>query len=473
MAEFQNWNLGREFQAGLESGQQRRRQDQFRALAGQAINAPAAERDALIQQAIANDPESGFALQKQLDSDTDRRQAALFNMARGFKQIHSKNPAAAAAFYQQQIAPGLKRLGFQVSDQYNEDEVVPVVEQVLAAYGGGGQSDVKVVGNSLVDSTGNVVYQAPQRFQTDRGLIEIGSDGIAREVTLGGPPPAQGGPAQGAVVTNQQGERGRYSIGADGMPVFIAEGVAPNIEQGITADPAAFQQPVAEAPAQFVQSQGQPILPRGASAEQERLRLAREANARAEQANQRAQEAADRAKRASEAKGAVGKPLTQGVVTDLTKDAGKLDNLENLVATFKDDYAGNVVGGSIENLAGRLGGERVGAATPGQADWWQQYDRYKNEVRNELFGASLTAGEQAAFEAADVIPNMDPKVARKNLATQREIIRKGLERKGRTWAAQGYNREAISEATGLNFRGATAQPQPKTIRYDARGNRIP
>lgn len=136
MAEFQNWNLGREFQAGLESGQQRRRQDQFRALAGQAINAPAAEREFLVQQAIANDPETGFALQKQLEADTDRRQKALFNMARGFKQIHTKNPAQAMAYFQRQIAPGLGKIGFDVDPNTPETEVVNVVDQVLATYGG-------------------------------------------------------------------------------------------------------------------------------------------------------------------------------------------------------------------------------------------------------------------------------------------------------------------------------------------------
>jgi hypothetical protein len=97
---------------------------------------------------------------------------------------------------------------------------------------------------------------------------------------------------------------------------------------------------------------------------------------------------------------------------------------------------------------GRLGAPGV---TKGQPEWWQQYDRYKNEVRNELFGASLTAGEQAAFEAADITPNMSPAVVRKNLAKQAQLIQQGLQRKGKTWSAQGYNREAIQEATGVEL----------------------
>lgn len=145
-----------------------------------------------------------------------------------------------------------------------------------------------------------------------------------------------------------------------------------------------------------------------------------------------------------------GKALLQGTVEKLTKDAGRLDNLTNLSAAFKDDFAGNKIGGGLENYYGRIGGETIGIATEGQSDWWQRYDKHKNEVRNELFGASLTTSEQAAFEAADITPNMDPARIRANLKTQSDIIAKGLRRKGRTWAAQGYNRDAIMEATGLD-----------------------
>lgn len=148
--------------------------------------------------------------------------------------------------------------------------------------------------------------------------------------------------------------------------------------------------------------------------------------------------------------GAGGKPLSAPVVLQLTKDAGKLQNLQSLGAGFKEDYAGSPLIGDIENRLGRMGwtGGLTGA-TEGQAEWWQQYDRYKNEVRNELFGASLTEGEQRAFEQADISPGMDPRIVKQNLAKQQQIIEQGLQRKGRVWAAQGYNTDAIAEATGI------------------------
>lgn len=143
-----------------------------------------------------------------------------------------------------------------------------------------------------------------------------------------------------------------------------------------------------------------------------------------------------------------GKPLTMGTVNALTKDAGKLSNLQDLSARFRDDFAGNAITGGAENFMGRMG---IPGATEGQSDWWQQYDRYKNEVRNELFGASLTAGEQAAFKAADIGPEMAPERIKANLKKQAEIIEKGLQRKAKVWAAQGYNKDAIREAIGVQF----------------------
>ncbi|MDQ3040587.1 MAG: hypothetical protein M3R16_12450, partial [Pseudomonadota bacterium] len=153
-----------------------------------------------------------------------------------------------------------------------------------------------------------------------------------------------------------------------------------------------------------------------------------------------------------------GKALPANVVTKLTKQAGIYDNTETLLGSFNNKYAGNTVGGSAENLIGQLGGERIGLATPGQADWWQQYDRQKNEVRNALFGSALTPSEQAAFERADIRPNMAPDKIRANLRMQSKIVSAGLARQSKVWKAQGYNTEAIDAAT----LPTNAQQQPAT-----------
>lgn len=428
------------------------RQSRLSELASLAYGAQGPERQAAIGQAYGVDPKFAADLSGQLGKEDEASRARLLATA---KLIKAAPPEQKEAIFQR-VRPALSNDLPNLPLNYN-DQVGQGIDAYITAYGGGGAGDVKVVGNSLVDTSGNVLYQAPQRFQTDTGLIEVGPGG-AREITLG--PSA---PAQGAVVTHPQtGERGRYSIGADGQPVFIAEGIAPNVEQTIQANPADVAAGgVVEGTPQYVGGQSGRILPPGTTLRQQQLAQQQayqaQANARAERADQRAADAAKRAAEAAQAKGAVGKPLTTSTIDKLTKDSARLDNLTELSSGFRDEFAGNVVGGSVENFIGRNAPSALTPqATQDQASWWQRYDRIKNEVRNELFGASLTAGEKAAFEAADITPNNTPDLIRKNLRTQEEIIRKGLERRAKTWAAQGYNRDAIEQASGIQL----GQDQP-------------
>lgn len=163
-----------------------------------------------------------------------------------------------------------------------------------------------------------------------------------------------------------------------------------------------------------------------------------------------------------------GKALPGNVVEKLSTQAEIASNTRSLLGSFNDQYAGNLVAGTAENVIGQLGGERFGLSTPGQADWWQQYDRQKNAVRNELFGSALTPGEQAAFERADIRPNMDPKRVRANLAQQAKIVEQGLARRAKVWTSQGYNADAVQAATQTEPEAAPSN----VIRYDAQGNRL-
>jgi len=271
VAELQNWNLGGNFLTGYRQGQQRAKGERFNQLASQALQANPREREALQAQATALDADAGFELGERLNKDTDRRQTALYNMAKGFKQIHGQNPQAAAVFYQQQIAPGLQRLGFQVSDQYDEAEVLPVVDQVLAMGGAGGDElkSLRVGGNGnywairggqLVD-TGVQAAPDTELVKGQGGYVNVDlRTNQATPVGIGGAPAAPS--AQSPEVTNLQGERGRYSIGADGRPVFIASTTAPNVAQAIQTNAGAFDtQDQVTAPPQVQGAPGAPLLP--------------------------------------------------------------------------------------------------------------------------------------------------------------------------------------------------------------------
>lgn len=155
------------------------------------------------------------------------------------------------------------------------------------------------------------------------------------------------------------------------------------------------------------------------------------------------------------------KPLSSPMQKEFGELGDQYAQVKNSVASFKDEYASRGVmgmGGELVNNKDRLfGGSEA-------ANWWQQYDRYKNVVRNNLFGASLTAGEQAAFEAADITPNMDANTIRKNLLLQKNIIEGSLGRRARAAAASGYNKDSILELTGIgdptvgSGSGTTAPP---------------
>lgn len=145
------------------------------------------------------------------------------------------------------------------------------------------------------------------------------------------------------------------------------------------------------------------------------------------------------------------RPLTASTATGLEKIATQRFQVDSSASTFKDDYAGYKGAGGPAMALGRiLPGE---GGLQDAADWWQGYDRYKNIVRNELFGASLTENEQAAFKSADITPNMSAETIRKNLARQRAVLDGAAARNGLRLISDGYNPETVSVSLGIDFTG--------------------
>jgi hypothetical protein len=167
------------------------------------------------------------------------------------------------------------------------------------------------------------------------------------------------------------------------------------------------------------------------------------------------------------------RPMTEGGVSKLTTEGGKLSMLRDYGASFQDSYAGMSAGlvdyGNAAKTVGQLGIGTQNASDAAQ--WWQGYDRYKNEVRKDLYGATLTPSEERTFEAADIRAGMDPALVRKNLAMQRTIIERAMKRKTAALIKSGFNPEVINEAYGIDAAtlkdeavaspgGANAAPDP-------------
>ncbi len=140
-------------------------------------------------------------------------------------------------------------------------------------------------------------------------------------------------------------------------------------------------------------------------------------------------------------------------VTKLKEEGNKFADISRFDATFKPEYGGHTLLGSAVNVAGRhLPEGVVGKDTAEGASWWQGYDRFKNVVRNELFGSALTAPEKAAFEQADINPRMDPKQIQKNIALQKAIADRGMRNMADALISAGYKRDTIAKAYGIDAR---------------------
>jgi hypothetical protein len=146
--------------------------------------------------------------------------------------------------------------------------------------------------------------------------------------------------------------------------------------------------------------------------------------------------------------------LTTKDSTILEKNSAQLFQVDTSAASFKPEYAGKTLGGEAIIKAMRVAPESIdNPVLRDAAAWWSSYDRYKNVVRNELFGASLTANEQEAFNKADINPDMSPELIRRNLAQQRETLSVANARKAATLVAGNVNPEQVSIAGAIDFTG--------------------
>jgi hypothetical protein len=138
------------------------------------------------------------------------------------------------------------------------------------------------------------------------------------------------------------------------------------------------------------------------------------------------------------------KPLRGGDGDKLETQVGIYGALKDAVGAFKDDFAGNTMTGEMENWAQGL----LGTGTPHQREWWANFRSTDNVIRNQLYGASLTAGEKQAYDQTTINPSMKPDVIKERLAKREELVRKALTRKVARFKAGGYNPAEIDAATG-------------------------
>lgn len=184
-----------------------------------------------------------------------------------------------------------------------------------------------------------------------------------------------------------------------------------------------------------------------------------------EQASEARAQAAESRAQAGEAREAArfskemgqGKNLSEATATKLEDDITQVDALQRSLSSFNPDFAGSIFT-TPESL---IQGWAPGMGTPGQRDWWADINTTDNIIRNKLFGASLSAGEKAAYQATTIRPSMAPEEIKRNLSRRLEIIQKATERRYNRLNAAGYNPAEIDAIVGdVDFRTMPKNTEP-------------
>jgi hypothetical protein len=149
-------------------------------------------------------------------------------------------------------------------------------------------------------------------------------------------------------------------------------------------------------------------------------------------------------------KAADGKEIKLPDATKLSGQASSVDKLTDLTTAFKPEFAGYPT-----NALGEADIWRASKSNdPKDVDlyqWWQGYQDHVNKVRNDLFGAALTAPEKAEFEKAMVTKGMNPTQAKANLDRQAQIALKAYNKLDSVLRVQGYSKAALDvlKPTGI------------------------
>ena len=161
-----------------------------------------------------------------------------------------------------------------------------------------------------------------------------------------------------------------------------------------------------------------------------------------------------------------GKPLPPNVINDLSGKSDAVSNAQRLKENFKKDYVGfglDVAGEAA--IAIRKRSDKPEMVQ--MASWWEDYQNYKNEVRNKLFGSALTAPEKAEFEKAMVTPSMSSTKAEENLKRQYDIAERAYNKLSNAYTTAGYSKSTIDSLKPINIGKAAEEVNAPSVNIPA------
>jgi len=228
--------------------------------------------------------------------------------------------------------------------------------------------------------------------------------------------------------------------------------------------PVVMPQPVASAPAPdplvaAMQTMKAGAVAPAAIANASLPRQAGESQKMYDQRMAKALEEADKAAREAAAP-AKKRDLTSGEVEKITGLDNSLGTQMRLMETFKPEYAGYGVkfAGDIANTIGStFGGDKQS-----QAEWWAAHEANDNVARNALFGASLTAGEKAAWDKTSISPGMNPSMVENRMRERAALIEAKRKTSIENLGKANYNVENFQTAP-TNFAPAAVAAPPASM----------
>lgn len=158
---------------------------------------------------------------------------------------------------------------------------------------------------------------------------------------------------------------------------------------------------------------------------------------------------ADATRKATEA--ADGKPLSMNDATKLTERSAATDKLVSIYESFKPQYAGFATD-KVGDVALVIAGKAKDPKSVELFQWWQGYQDHVNKVRNELFGAALTAPEKSEFEKAMVTKGMSPSQASANLRRQADLSLNAYNKLEKVLRTQGISKTGLDAIKPNGFR---------------------
>jgi hypothetical protein len=116
----------------------------------------------------------------------------------------------------------------------------------------------------------------------------------------------------------------------------------------------------------------------------------------------------------------------------------------------------------------RMVGVNAPKVTEAAVDWWKDYQSFVAQVRNNLFGATLTPREAGDFRKFNVGPATAPDVAENYFNRQVEIVKNAVERERAKGRARGVSEETLSAYLDLpeDMRAAPTPSGPRIPRID-------